>query len=335
MSDPEQIVFSHSNISCFRECPQKWRYRYLEKLRPRRTALPLRRGSLLHEALEEHYAGRKWLKPIKAYEKEYRTLTPEEKEEYGDLPGDARRIMEGYFRHWDDSDWEVVGTEVDAVVELADGMPFRLIIDLVFRAPDGSLWIMDHKTVANFQDTKYLFIEPQLPRYFWSTLRLTEEQHVELFGEVLDFERDLRGVIFNEISTTAPTPPEVLKSGELTRRKNLRCDPHTYRQAIKDNGLSEDDYEDVLSHLELTYGDKFFRRTILARDPVLTETTMVETLWTAHAIERAVTFAEFPRHVSRGCSWCDFFDPCTVELNGGDALETKRISFTRDNEEDW
>lgn len=322
LPDPaEPHTWSHSRVNVWRRCPRKYHYRYIQKLKRKTPALPLKRGSWLHELIEVHYLGGDWEDRHDELTAKFMDLFEEEREEYGDLPGECSRIMRSYLSHYrrEDAGLRVIDAELDEMLPLPNGDTFNFVIDLVVEDPDGGIWLWDHKTVGKFMPPEFMLIDAQLARYFWAA---------EFMGY-----GPLRGVMFNEIITTAPTVPEVLKSGELTRRANLRSDVFTYMRAIRENGLDMNDYRDVLMRLKAS-SDQWFRRTRLPRDTELMERLMDELYMAADEVRNAERNNAFPRTARKDCTWdCDFLDMCAVELMGGDASHIARTKFTTTREE--
>lgn len=313
------ITISNSKANCYLRCPRRYMYQYVRGLRPKSTALPLKRGDWLHQLIMHHYDGNDWREPHNQLAAEFNRLLLEEREQYGDLPTECGRIMESYVRHYAEEDrgWRVVDSELDEVIDLPTGDKFRFIIDLIVKEADGGVWLVDHKTVGKFMDEDFMVIDAQLARYFWAARKLGI--------------KSLRGVMFNEIITTSPTVPTLLKSGELTKRKNLACDAETYLARIEELGLDPDDYADILERLR-GQSNRWFRRTRLARDDILTKQLMRELLMTCGDIKRAELKNRFPRAPRKDCRWdCSFLELCQVELFGGDTeLIVKHKFKTKD-----
>jgi hypothetical protein len=126
----------------------------------------------------------------------------------------------------------------------------------------------------------------------------------------------------------APTIPEVLKNGELTKRANIDTDAHTYRKAIRENGLSEKPYRGFLKTLE---GKErtFFERVRLPAPPKgLIEKVVEDARATAvmtHALNQAgIT----PRSMSGfNCSGCEFRALCEAEVRGLDAKFVRKRDY--------
>jgi hypothetical protein len=310
------VRLSNSKIKTFRRCENMYRYKYVEKLRPKLKAVQLERGSWIHDLLQHFYDGEDWKARHKELTKEFYNLFEEEREHLGDLPQECLRIMRAYLRRWkaEDKRWNVIDSEMNETITLPNGIEFNFIIDLVIEE-DGGLWIVDHKTSKSFMDSDFMLIDAQLARYHYAL-------------EQLGGYTPLRGIIFNELRTKPPAIPEVLKSGGLSQRKNIDTDVATYLRAIRRHGLDPEDYRDLLLRLARTKENDFFRRTRLPKDRPLTRQLMRELGWTAQEIQRAELRNRFPRTPDKSCSWgCDYQDICIVELFGGDPTQLIKSNF--------
>ena len=298
------IRLSNSKINTFRRCPKRYEYKYVQRLEKRKRGLPLYRGSWLHDMLMEYYDGEGWEAAHAKYTDEFMSMFEEEREEYGDLPGETERIMRSYIRHYEkrDKKLRIVDSELDEILTLPSGDRFNFIIDLVVEEPDGGLWLWDHKTVKSFMDPDFMLLDTQLTRYFWC-------------AEYMGY-KPLRGVMFNEIRTKAPTVPRVLKSGQLSQAKNIDTDFYTYAREIVRHGLDPTPYAATLRRLKRNTGS-FFRRTHLPKDKPLTRRMMRELEMTRAEMDFAHEHNQFPRSTSKNCVWdCDFKDLCIAELMG-------------------
>lgn len=308
------IVISNSKAKTYRRCPKLYEWKYVRKLSPRKKAIQLERGTWLHDLLMHHYDGHNWRQRHDELTREFNQVPVEITEELGDLPAECQRIMESYIARWHEEDrgFITVDSELDEVLPLPNGDSFRFIIDLVVEERGRGLWLVDHKTVGKFMDPDFMMLDAQLARYFWA-------------AEKMGY-KPLLGVMFNELITKAPTQPQLLKSGALSKRMNIVCDSGTYYQAIIDNGLDPEDYTDILQHLAAR-DDRFFRRTRLPRDRKLTKQLMFELVMTCEEIKTAERRGWFPRSPDKSCTYCDFLTPCQIELFGGDADQVLKFNY--------
>ena len=146
---------SPSGASTFRQCPRRWRMRYVERLPDPPTEAALR-GTFAHRVLEELMGGSPSERTIEQARVLARQLWPEVEadEHYGALgfDGDAARAfrwrawraVEGYFRIEDPVGVDVVEREQLVECELA-GVPFVGVVDRVERL-DGELVVTDYKS---------------------------------------------------------------------------------------------------------------------------------------------------------------------------------------------
>jgi PD-(D/E)XK nuclease superfamily len=313
---PEAFRISNSKAACFRRCPKQYEFRYVHKLKKKRRALPLYRGGWIHELLMVHFDGGDWRTKHRALTRKFKSLLVEEREEYGDLPTEIERIMLGYTAHYkgEDEHWRTLDTEIDATVELPNGDMFNFIIDKIAEEDDGGVWLIDYKNVSSLMDDDFMLLDAQLAKYAWAAPKIGYP--------------NVRGVIFDELCTKAPTIPKQLQSGELEQRKNLQCDVYTYYRELRRLKLDPKNYRNMLRHLQ-GQSQRWFRRTRMPRDRPMVEQTIRELLWTCDDIKRAESAGHFPRTPDKSCAWmCEYLHPCIVEMQGGDIDEIARLQFT-------
>lgn len=310
-------VLSNSMIKGWRRCPKQYEFKYVMGLKPKKRETPLYRGDWLHQLLMTHYDGEDWMERHRILTAEFNELFEEEQEELGNLPEECHRIFRSYLAHWkhEDKKLTIIDSEVDEVVDLPNGDEFNFIVDLIVQEPDGGIWLWDHKTVKDFMPESFMLLDTQLARYFWAAQKVGY--------------KPLRGILFNELRTAPPTLPKLLKSGKLEQRRNIRCDVYSYLRAIKEAGQDPKDYAEFLNYLKTKSGE-WYRRTRLAKDPVLTKQTMRELMMSSREIKEAERLGHFPRTPMKSCQWdCGFIDPCTIQLHGGSIDEVIRLKYER------
>ena len=146
---------SPSGASTFRQCARRWKFRYIDKL-PDPPGEPALRGTFVHHVLEELLAAAPSQRTLERARAICRELWPQMAEDPGfealGLPAaesrgfrwNAWRDIEGYFELVDPTAVDVVDRERDMRTTL-DGVPFRGVVDLVDRTPEG-LRVTDYKT---------------------------------------------------------------------------------------------------------------------------------------------------------------------------------------------
>ena len=146
---------SPSGASTFRQCARRWKFRYVDRL-PDPPGEPALRGTFVHHVLEELLAVAPAQRTLERARAICRELWPQiaENPDFAalELPAADERAfrwnawtdIEGYFELVDPTAVDVVDRERDVRTSL-EGVPFRGVVDLVDRAPDG-LRVTDYKT---------------------------------------------------------------------------------------------------------------------------------------------------------------------------------------------
>lgn len=308
---------SNSKYRTYRRCPNKYRYKYIFKLRPKAKQLGLEKGSWMHGLLQAHYEGKSWKKVQKELTKQFINLFDEVREELGDLPGECKRLMLSYLRQYpnDHERYRVVDVELDEIITLPNGLKLQIIVDLIVEdLLEGGLWLFDHKFRGKLADSVDQILDPQLTLYYWG---------LEYIGY-----KDLRGAIYNEVRTATPKVPQVLKSGQLSQRMNIDTDVYTYMSAIKQHELDPADYSEILTHIATNEEIRFFRRTPIPKDPPVIKTVMRDLVATAQEIQSAESHGRYPRTIDKSCNWgCEFRNICMAEMHGADITSIMKADF--------
>jgi hypothetical protein len=88
---------SQSKVKTWRKCRFAYHMRYVEKLRRRRVARPLKFGRIVHSMLEAHANGDDPLGALEKINIDDQQLFAVEREEYGEIIDDIRCIMSEYL----------------------------------------------------------------------------------------------------------------------------------------------------------------------------------------------------------------------------------------------
>lgn len=161
---PAKNLLTYSALNTFRNCPRKYKHRYVDYLRPRQRPEALSLGSVIHGAIELWYlsstdANRLW-----------RVLDYID-EQFPDRVGDdvekahwhlARAMITSYAARYADEDFLVVELEKSFTGPIRNpdtGRPSQTFMiagkaDAIVRRRDG-LYLMEHKTAASI-DANYL-----------------------------------------------------------------------------------------------------------------------------------------------------------------------------------
>jgi len=271
-------TLSQSKVKTWLRCPKKFEYRYVENLQPKTKPLPMERGIWIHSCLEAYYKGKDWTKVLEKMAKQFRLLFDEERQLYGDLPGEVERIMKSYIAHWDDDDWEILAVENEFTVRLKSGLVLKGRMDMVIRDNIG-VWVVENKTNQRLPREGPHFPDPQTTLYNYAL------RSMGLTG---------MGTVHNHIRTTPPKEPRVLKRGGLS----VRCDTdyYTYRHAIKREGLDPHDYRAVLHRLKRE--DKYFRRFLIPWKKISVHPMMEDYKTISWMMDNTV---RYPRNINQMC----------------------------------
>lgn len=307
---------SNSKLSTYRRCPKSYDFKYMMKLQPKQRKIQLERGTWIHELLMVDADDEDWMERHRLLTKKFYLLWEEERDELGDLPNECERIMRAYKRHYkaDEERYRVIDTELDELITMPNGLTVNIIIDkIVEDKHNGGLLIVDYKTRKSFEDTENMMLDPQLTTYFWG---------VEHMGY-----KPLLGGMYDEIRTKAPTVPETLVRGGLSKRKDIDTDVYTYMHTIRRHDLDPNDYSDILTLIARRGKDRFFRRTTIPQDPPVVRTTVREAVITANTMIQAEATGQFPRTFDKSCKWCDYQKLCVAQLYGGDITPLIKMNY--------
>ena len=191
---------SHSRIQGFLSCGLKFRFHYLDHIKPAFTPAPLAFGIAVHEAIEEALAGMMvgTMTPVSELvaiiEKSLQEQSRELPIQFADEGGKeamlelATRMMTAWTT-WKRPDCRIIGIEHQFNVELAPGLP-PLVgrIDIIEDHGDEGLWLVDVKTSAKKWSTREIEDHsPQLVLYREAVKDLARElgKPVRLCYEVI------------------------------------------------------------------------------------------------------------------------------------------------------
>jgi hypothetical protein len=329
-------ITTHSMLKSFGRCPNQARYKYSERLKPKRIsarALPLKRGTWFHRLLELYYRGEDWRAEHATMNEQFAALFDEEKDALGDLPDECLRLMRSYLWHYgaDKSDpmhgWKVHDTEVTLECPWPDGEGiYRCRLDILAEDEYG-LFVGDHKTHKTLPSHTTRLLDAASALYIWCA----RENGL-----------DVTRFVWNYVRTKAPTVPRMVYVGtkrEGLSSKAIDTDYPTMARAIKDYGIEKTDQWDraqlrALKAQRWTPGmvqtSPFFRRSTLEKDDDMLARVVAAAMRTRDRMHSYdFTAIESIERVSdRSCDWmCDYRELCEVELFTGEAGRLRRQNF--------
>ena len=163
----QPLRISFSKIRTWRRCHKAHWYKYVLGIQRRRKAAGMYKGSIVHEMVEAFLTGGKWEMVLAEYVKQYDKMFAEEKEIYGDIPNDMKRIMEGYIRHWKDDKLKYLTVEEKFEFPLEGGISFVFQIDAIVEDRKKRQWLFERKTPKKFPDEHIRLSDIQTLLYTW------------------------------------------------------------------------------------------------------------------------------------------------------------------------
>ncbi|MFN0117686.1 MAG: RecB family exonuclease [Elusimicrobiota bacterium] len=160
-------ALSHSSMSMYKTCPQRWKFRYIDKT-PEKPKSFFSFGKSVHGGLEFLFEKTSALiPPIEAVLEYYKNTWIREGYETASQERwffqEGERILRGfYIKHKDDLK-KVLQVELNFTVDI-EGVPVTGFIDRIDELPNKKLSILDYKTGKAF-DKSRVRIDPQLTLY--------------------------------------------------------------------------------------------------------------------------------------------------------------------------
>jgi hypothetical protein len=306
---------SFSRIKTWRRCHYQHHLKYNERLARKRRAIPLLRGQILGEMLDARampILKQDPYKILKKYEKEYSRLFEEEREKWGDVPGDTRKLFEGYMRKYANEGLQYLTHEEFIALDLVKDIRFIGYIDKRVTNERNLMFLMDHKSNRMIPNEDQRFSDLQKVFYVWAFNSQNATKQVA-------------GFIWDYIRTKAPTIPQLLKSGELSQAKNIDTDYWTYLLEIKKHRLNVKDYTETLARLKKQEDRTYIRITNAAPSKAMINNLVQDLKDTAKEIH---TSKARDRNMTRMCpSDCDFYNLCRAEVCGLDSAFVRKAEY--------
>ncbi|MGV8168739.1 MAG: RecB family exonuclease [Candidatus Nanoarchaeia archaeon] len=201
-------VFSNSRLSAFEQCPQKFKFHYIDKveteiLRTIETFM----GELVHLTLEKLYKDLKFMKTnteeelIQYYnenwEKEWddRILIVKSKDYSKDnYKRMGEKMIRDYYKHYHPfNQGRVIGLETQEFLDLDEDYKIHIRIDRLMMMEDGTYEIHDYKTNSNLKTQPELDDDRQLAIYALGVKKLyPDAKKVVLVWHFLAFDKEMR-----------------------------------------------------------------------------------------------------------------------------------------------
>jgi putative RecB family exonuclease len=214
--------FSHSKLTTYQQCPQKYKFRYVDEIPPPVRSIELHLGDTVHQALEKLYADAllgklhssdellafyqgKWDEGYSPQMRIVRSGT--NARTYLEL---GRQMLRAYHqRFYPFNESTTLELEEKFSFPLSDGHEIKGIIDRLARAEDGSLEIHDYKTSRRYPSPSQVGSDMQLALYELALRqRWPDAQRITLIWHYLTFDQ-------------AITIAKTLRQLEMVKQKTL------------------------------------------------------------------------------------------------------------------
>lgn len=200
-------IYSHSRLSSFEQCPLKYKYSYIDRIRSGRKTVEAFMGNRFHEAMEHLYGRLSFEKPDLdalrrlyegAWEKKWSddivlVRSDRTAEDYRAI---GLKALEDYFRrHEPFEEGQILGVERDVRADLDGTGRYRVrcIIDRLMRRDDGRVEIHDYKTSSLLPTQADVDGDRQLALYEIAVRQAwPDTESVDLVWHYVSFDTELR-----------------------------------------------------------------------------------------------------------------------------------------------
>jgi hypothetical protein len=303
------ITVSYSKVSSYRGCPQKYNWRYVQGLRPRKVSRPLSFGSDFHKLLECRINPDLLAEAKKSIEEKYYELTASQQEDLGE------NYLETLFNQFEDYQKRWKNAVVPTITEHEFYLPlgkfkgedvvFHGIIDeLYFDEESGVIAVIgEHKTFSKKPDMSILAMNTQVCLYAKAVQQEFGMMPTKVRWDYIK-------------SESAKEPIWLEKSQRFSEASNSGITPYSWERACARKGITD---EAILSKASLYEHniDNFFFRCEMDIHP-----EMVESIYRdfKNSVKDMLSKGETnaTKHVCKDCAWCEYQPLCYGQFTGAD-----------------
>lgn len=198
-------TYSHSRLSTFEQCKQKYKFQYVDKIKvdiP--DTIETFVGSRVHEALEKLYKDLQFER-LNTCEELFEFFEMRWEEEWSDTiiindtysiqnhKDRAKRFIRDYYDHYKPfNHLRTLGLETEDRMQLENGNQFHIRIDRLACDKEGNYYVMDYKTNKHLKAQDELDEDRQLAMYsMWVKNRFADCQQVKLVWYFLAHDKEM------------------------------------------------------------------------------------------------------------------------------------------------
>ena len=233
-------------------------------------------------------------------------------EDYAPLITQVKSLVLRYQAHYGENilgaDYRYLHTEVvlRIPIPLTYGFWRGTIDGVAEHTSTHELYVVEHKTYSRPPNERDYTFDDQTRMYCWALEEASGER--------------VAGVIYDGMNKKPPTVPRLLQSGAMSRNKGIDTTEATYRQALIDNDLEPEDYEDHLTYLrerDRSPDNPFFKRFLIPMDEGVKEATE-EQLRGVYNSMTSDNLRIYPHRPWNGCGDCSVRSICDSMMLGED-----------------
>ncbi len=199
-------TYSHSKVSCFENCPRKYKFQYIEREEQDiQETIEVFMGKRVHETLEKLYKDKKFKKLVskatllKFYKDNWeKEISPEVLVVKEGLTADnykkmGAKFIEDYYNKYKPFDQlTILGLETDDRMTLPDGSQWHVRIDKFACDDKGNYFVCDYKTNSSMKDQEEADSDRQLAMYsIWVKDKFKDAKSVKLVWHMLAFDKEV------------------------------------------------------------------------------------------------------------------------------------------------
>jgi len=199
-------TYSYSKISCFEQCPLKFKFQYIDKIKTEiEQSIEAFLGSMVHESLEKLYTDLKFQKLMKLndvldfyndlWQKNWNDAIVIVKKGYSkeNYHKMGEKFITDYYNHYYPFDQsKVLGLETTEFVDLNDKYKFHVRIDRLNEANEGVYEIHDYKTGGYLPEQAKFDEDRQLALYsLWVLKTFGNVKRIKLIWHYLAFDKEI------------------------------------------------------------------------------------------------------------------------------------------------
>ena len=201
-------VYSHSRLSCYEQCPQKYKLKYVDRVETEvEQSIEAFLGSMVHETLEKLYRDLGYQKVntleelLEFFHDEWKKNWDDSivivKEEYGPenyLKMGEKFITDYYNKYKPFDQGKTISLEERILIKLDDSGDYKLqgFIDRVMESKEGYYEVHDYKTNSRLPLPEYLDNDRQLALYAIGIMeRYPDVKDVRLIWHFLAFDKEI------------------------------------------------------------------------------------------------------------------------------------------------